>query len=198
MLIGFDFDNTIVNYDGVFHRAAIDRALIPADTPKNKLAVRDTLRQSGREDDWTELQGYVYGARMSDAEPYPGLLDVLRQFRARRITCAIVSHKTRHPFRGPAYDLHQAARAWIMDVLRDKAGALVPHDHIFLEVTKEDKLARIAELGCSHFIDDLPEILLAPAFPAPTQGILFDPDHHHAEETLPRLTHWEHLERFLA
>ena len=35
MRIGVDFDNTLVCYDGVFHRAALERGLIPSD-----LAVR--------------------------------------------------------------------------------------------------------------------------------------------------------------
>src|SRR5262245_43078397 len=44
MLIGVDFDNTIVSYDALFHRIATERDLIPADLPVNKTAVRDHLR----------------------------------------------------------------------------------------------------------------------------------------------------------
>jgi hypothetical protein len=36
---------------------------------------------------------------------------------------------------------------------------------VFLEPTKADKLTRIATLGCTHFIDDLPEFLSDPGFP---------------------------------
>jgi hypothetical protein len=35
------------------------------------------LRALGKEDVWTELQGYVYGARMAEAEAYPGVLDFM-------------------------------------------------------------------------------------------------------------------------
>ena len=48
-------------------------------------------------------------------------------------------------------------------------------DDVFLEETKEAKLARIASLDCSIYIDDLPEILLHPAFPSAVQRVLFDP-----------------------
>lgn len=41
--------------------------------------------------------------------------------------------------------------------------------------SREEKLARIAALGCTHFLDDLPEVLLAPGFPAGTAPILFAP-----------------------
>jgi len=46
---------------------------------------------------------------------------------------------------------------------------------VFLEETRDRKLARIAALGCTHFIDDLPEVLGAAGFPAAVDRILFDP-----------------------
>jgi len=40
----------------------------------SKLAVRDHLRGIDQEDVWTEMQGYVYGARMDEAAMYPGAI----------------------------------------------------------------------------------------------------------------------------
>ena len=84
MRIGVDFDNTIVCYDGLFHRVALEQGLIPASLPANKGGVRDYLRQIGREDDWTAMQGTVYGARMLEASAFPGVLDFFRR-AVRRI-----------------------------------------------------------------------------------------------------------------
>lgn len=179
MRIGIDFDNTIVNYDGVFHRVAVEQGVVPQTLPPNKVAVRNWLREAGKEDLWTEMQGYVYGSRMNDAEAYPGVFAFLSWARAAGIPVAIISHKTRHPFLGPRYDLHEAARNWIETFLRDDAGLLVAPENVYFETTKEAKWARIALTGSTHFIDDLPEILLAEAFPAAAERILFDPDHHH-------------------
>ncbi|HEY1414093.1 MAG TPA: hypothetical protein VGF36_18245, partial [Rhodopila sp.] len=72
MRIGIDFDNTIACYDGVFHQAALERGLIPPDLAHDKNSVRDHLNGSGRKNDFTELQGYVYGTRMELVSPYPG------------------------------------------------------------------------------------------------------------------------------
>ena len=66
MRIGIDFDNTIVSYDALFHKVAREQGVVPPNTPANKLAVRDYLRQIGKEDLWTEMQGYVYGERMDE------------------------------------------------------------------------------------------------------------------------------------
>ena len=71
MLIGLDFDNTIVSYDALFHKVAVEQALVPSDLPKSKLMVRDYLRKVNNETAWIEMQG-VYGARMVDAAAYPG------------------------------------------------------------------------------------------------------------------------------
>ena len=111
MRVGIDFDNTIVNYDTLFHKVALEQGVIPKTLAASKLAVRDHLRAIDKEHVWTEMQGYVYGARMEEAAMYPGVLDFLRWANLQGIGLAIVSHKTRHPFIGPKYDLHAAARA---------------------------------------------------------------------------------------
>lgn len=193
MRIGIDFDNTIVSYDSVFHRVALEKELIPADLTVSKLSVRDHLRRAGLEQTWIEMQGYVYGARMDDAAFYPGVLDFLRWGRESGIEMFIISHKTKHPFAGPQYDLHQAARSWVNKHLSDGAKPYLPVDAVFFELTKDAKLARIASLRCDVFIDDLPEIIEAPAFPPAAEGILFDPDGHHLDSKLARVQNWQQL-----
>lgn len=188
--LGLDFDNTIVCYDEVFHHAALAGGLIPPTVVRNKNAVRDHLRAHGREAAWVALQGEVYGPRLSQAEPFPGLLEFLHAAPEAGWEVCIVSHKTRHPFAGPRWDLHQAARDWIGRTLE----GLVSPANIHLELTKDDKLHRIAELGCAHFIDDLPEILLAPAFPSGTKAWLFDPAaHFDTNPRYQRVAHWSEL-----
>jgi FMN phosphatase YigB (HAD superfamily) len=187
MHIGFDFDNTIVSYDALFHKVAKEQALIDDSIPVNKLAVRDYLRATGREDIWTKMQGYVYGARMQEAEAYPGALQVMKKLKNSGHTLTIISHKTRHPYLGKPYDLHVAARRWIENYLCDQAGALISDQHIYFELTKEDKIARIAKSNCDVYIDDLPEILLTLQFPARTRRFLFDPDQHHINLSLPAI-----------
>lgn len=170
MRIGIDFDNTIVCYDQLFHRVAKERGLIGDDVPVSKEAVRNYLRATGREDDWTEMQGYVYGARMGEAQAFAGVAEFFTLAHARGLTLSIISHKTRHPYKGPPYDLHSAARGWLSN--QPWYG---PHIHTFFELTKEDKLKRIASQRCDYFIDDLPEFLAEPAFPVTTQRLLFSP-----------------------
>ena len=183
MRIGIDFDNTIVSYDTLFHKVARERDLVPPHTPVSKLAVRDHLRRIGQEEHWTAMQGYVYGARMGEALAYEGVIDFIRHAKAIGHQIFIVSHKTRHPFLGPQYDLHAAARAWIEHHMLWQGQALLPAENIFFELTKQEKLVRIGACGCDAFIDDLPEILLAADFPENTVRLLFDPEEHHVTAT---------------
>lgn len=196
MRVGIDFDNTIVSYDTLFHRVAREQGLIPDGLPMSKVSVRDHLRREGKENLWTEMQGYVYGARMDEAAMYPGVRDFLQWARTEGLAVAIVSHKTRRPFLGPQYDLHAAARAWVEHHLQDESGPLLAPRDVYFELTKEEKIARIRDIGCTHFIDDLPEILLAPDFPSAIQRILFDPEGHHAGAAgLHRVGSWSEIHR---
>jgi hypothetical protein len=113
MRIGIDFDNTIACYDGVFHAAALERGLIPAHLGRDKNSVRDHLNGSGCKDDFTELQGYVYGARMDLVSPYPGFAEFVATARRAHHELFIVSHKTKHPMLGPKHDMHAAARGFL-------------------------------------------------------------------------------------
>jgi hypothetical protein len=198
MRIGIDFDNTIVSYDLVFHRVALEAGHIPPDLPVSKISVRDYLRRHDKEHLWTEMQGYVYGVRMGEADAFPGVVDFLAWARDAGLAVAVISHRTRYPFIGPRHDLHHAARRWIETALRGTDGRLIDPGQVFFELTPEDKLRRIAERGCEYFVDDLPEIFLAPEFPQSTARLLFDPDgRHNGRSGLTAFRDWRQVRGYL-
>jgi len=172
--IGVDFDNTIACYDGVFYEAALEKGLVEPGIPATKASVRDSLRRQGKEPDWTALQGYVYGARMPDVEPFPGVLEFFESCRQFGVPVCIISHKTRYPFVGPRYDLHEASDRWLESNGFYRSAA-ISRGEVYFELTLQEKLARIGSMQCSHFIDDLPELLLEPNFPKSVERMLFAP-----------------------
>lgn len=194
MRIGIDFDNTIANYDGVFHAAAIERGLIPAGVGTGKNAVRDYLNGSGRKEAFTELQGYVYGARMDLVSPYPHAVDFVGAAIGDGHDVFVISHKTPTPMIGPAYDMHAAARGFL-EAHGFVAPGMIPAEHTFFEPTKEDKVGRAAAVGVDVFVDDLPEILAMDGFPSATRRILFDPLDGHAAANcgLERYSDWRSI-----
>ena len=172
MIVGIDFDNTIVSYDTLFKKIATERGLISSDFPASKEQIRDHLRKQGQEDAWTHMQGEVYGNRMSEAEPFSGFIDFAKKARKRGLDLFIISHKTKTPFAGPPYDLHLSASNWLRSMAIIGPDR-VAEQNVFFELTKEAKLARIKSVGCKVFIDDLPEILNAEEFPADVEKLLF-------------------------
>ncbi len=199
MKIGVDFDNTIVCYDRLFYRLAVERDLIPPHAPAQKQAIRDYLRAAKNEIAWTELQGLAYGARIGEAAPFAGVKEFFQRCRRQQVDVCIISHKTKTPFQGPAFDLHQAASGWLEQHGFFAAGEIgLAREQVFFEQTKEEKLARIARRQCSHFIDDLPEFLLAAGFPPQVERILFDPGNRgEACDVLRRLASWEEIQAAL-
>jgi len=192
--IGLDFDNTIVSYEKVYRRLvdAHGAKIVPGRSAKNIL--RDHFHRRGEADVFTRIQGEVYGPGLADAEAYPGFSSCLEQLTADGWKVVVISHRTKYPLAGPAHDLHQAARQFLE--ASGWLGEKIQEAHF--EETKEAKLARIGDCRCNFFVDDLPEILAHPAFPANCQPLLFDPSGHSQDGILPkRVRNWNELPAFL-
>lgn len=191
MLIGLDFDNTIVCYDKAIAQLAETLPDLPADLPRTKLALRDYLRRSTRESEWTASQGAIYGPGMTYAEPFPQALEVMRTLKDMGHSLCIVSHRSLRPYAGPAYDLHAAARGWVQERLAVKG--LVHNEAAFFYETREQKIAAVSALACEVFLDDLPEVLGDEHFPQACRAILFDPDRSHLQSERTRIANWSEL-----
>jgi FMN phosphatase YigB (HAD superfamily) len=193
MRLGLDFDNTLISYDQLFYRVALDKGLISPDVPKQKNAVRDFMRERGIEEEWTRMQGEVYGSRILEAAPYPDMLVTLTKLANKHIPMCIVSHKTKVPYLGEPWDLHEAARGWLQkNSFHDANGLAWPQNQIFFELTKQEKIKRIIELGCTHYVDDLPEIL--DMLPAHIEKILFAPSLDiQARSNWKQMSSWQEL-----
>lgn len=198
MKIGVDFDNTIVCYDNVFYKVASERFLIPTHLSGSKNDIRNYLRKTGKEDIWTELQGYVYGACMEMAYPYQGVYDFFNACIENGIKTYIISHRTKYPFLGERYDLHNAAYRWLKAHNFIGKSGLIDEDKVFFELTADDKLKKIIETECDVFIDDLPEFLFKDGFPPTTKKILFDPANQFNEKKdFLRFTSWKEISDYL-
>lgn len=163
--IGIDLDHTIADYRGPLVRLCAEHGLDPAGGDP-KILLRDTLRAAGREREWTEIQGELYGPMMAGAAVAPGFAGFLERARDHGFSCVIISHRSRRPILGADHDLHAIAAGWLA---AQGLGGLVAH----FEETRAAKLARIGDLRPAVFIDDLPEVLLDPAFPKGTRALRY-------------------------
>lgn len=195
MLIGLDFDNTIVCYDKAIVRLADELFDLPPDLPRTKSALRDFLRQTNREPEWTAFQGALYGPGMTYAEPFKQALETMQALTDMGHSLCIISHRSPLPYAGPPYDLHAAARAWIERSLANRG--LIENDRANFYESFGQKIAAIRKFGCEVFLDDLPEVLEDEHFPSTCRAILFDPERFHAESKSQRLEQWDEFPALL-
>jgi hypothetical protein len=195
--IGIDFDNTIITYDDEFRAAAEAGGLIAPGFSGNKQAVRDAIRLlPDGELAWQRLQGQVYGKGIGGAAIVAGVATFLRRCRTEGCAVVVVSHKTEYGHFDPdRVNLRKAALDWM-------AGqGLLGGDHgialadIHFESTRAEKLARIAALSLTHFIDDLEEVLTDPDFPPDVERILFADGAQPASPSYISCSTWRDIER---
>ena len=194
--LGLDFDNTLIVYDSVFKKVALEKNLIPNDFPESKNLIRNHLRKRNKEKSFTIIQGEVYGSRISEAAQANEMFEALKNIQDLEIELFIVSHKTKTPYEGPKYDLHSAALSWLeKNLFFETSGINLPRENVYFELTKENKIKKIEALGCTHFIDDLPEILqmINPNI----KRVLYDPLENYSKTDFINMRNWSDLNKFI-
>jgi hypothetical protein len=187
-VIGVDFDNTLVSYDALVYDVARRRDLVPESTPRSKPAVRDAIRRSAGDEAWHAVQTVIYGERMGEARLIDGVAAFFARARRQGVPVFIVSHKAEQTEAGGRrVRLREAALRWMArQRFFEPDGLGLARSHVHFEPTRAGKLSRIRALACTHFVDDLAETFLEPAFPDGVRKILYAP--HGASVLLPGMT----------
>ena len=175
---GIDFDNTIVTYDELLITIARERRLIDAAHVQTKRNIRDQIRQlPDGEIEWQKCQALLYGQRIGEARLVEGVDAFIALCRQRGIPVHIVSHKTEFSrYDATGTNLRTAAMNWmIANRFFEPEGLGLAPRNVHFAATAEEKIERIRELACTHFIDDLEEIFLKDTFPPATARILYEP-----------------------
>jgi hypothetical protein len=182
-VIGVDFDNTIIGYDDLLFRLAVERRLIPFDARRGKKAIRDRIRLDHGDIEWQKLQAEMYGPRIGEAVLIDGVNDFFRACRKHGVPVYIVSHKTAFSnLSGAGANFHDAATGWLrLHGFFNADGLGLSERQVFYKPTLPEKVAQISRLKCTHFIDDLEETFHEAGFPAGVRKLLFNPHHETSE-----------------
>ncbi len=167
ILFGTDFDNTIVSYDHLFQASAREMGVEVPSHLTTKAGIRDYIRSLPRgEILWQKIQADVYGPRMSEARIIDGFDAFISRCREHAIPVFIVSHKTKFAAQDREINLRFSALTWMEanGFFDRKRLGFLPSE-VFFEATRESKITKIRNLRCSHFVDDMEEVLLHDGFP---------------------------------
>lgn len=146
------------------------------------------------------MQALVYGPRIGEAAPAPGSAEFLEECTRNGLKVNIVSHKTEFAnYDETGTNLRCAAMSWLeQHRFFDSPSYGLSRDDVYFESTRKDKLDRIRQLGCTHFIDDLEETFLEESFPPRVLKLLYSsqspvptPDYVHLAGDWRRIT--DHL-----
>ena len=173
MHIGFDLDNTIAIYDDAIQIAAQRLENLPVDACLNKIALSRYLKNDGRNSEWTEIQGELYGPLMEHAFTTLGWKYVVQDAVRRGDDISIISHRTKTPYGTQEYDLHAYANAWIEKNVLNLIQELCSIN-IYLFETLEEKLNAINICGCDMYVDDLDSVINHSMFPSCCRGIILN------------------------
>ncbi|MBI3558304.1 MAG: hypothetical protein HY074_18715, partial [Deltaproteobacteria bacterium] len=168
--IGVDFDNTIISYRKLFHELAVAQGWVPPQPALSKEQVKSVLlKQDGNDLRWQSLQAKAYGPEILRAAPFEGFREFVSSAALQGHEIVIVSQKSVASHYDPSVRLREWALRWCAE---QKITGIAP-GNIFFEATREEKVARISALKLDLFVDDLPEVLEHPEFPASTTAVWF-------------------------
>ena len=160
MVIGFDFDNTIIDYSNSFKILAKKKKYNKINSNLDKNSLKDFLIKNKKQNEWTIIQGEVYGKYITRAELYKGFIKLFRYLLKKNIKIFIVSHKTKYPYLGKKINLRKEAKKWIQkNIIYKNKIFNFSMKNVYFENSIEKKINRIVKLKCNIFIDDLPQIL---------------------------------------
>jgi hypothetical protein len=141
-----------------------------------KSALRDTLRSDvDGEQLWQRIQGLVYGRHIRFARVHSGVHEFIRRARVAGHEVFIVSHKTQFGHQDESKTpLRDTALSWLTErgIVGD-GPQQIPQSGVLFADSRDVKVGILERLSLDVFVDDLPEVLLHPRFPARTRRILF-------------------------
>ncbi len=168
--IGFDLDNTIINYDlsaqkygqkiGIEGVRSVSE--LKSKLKDGKLAV----------DEWTRAQSWIYGEGLAHATVQRDFLPLLEQLADREYSVYVVSHKTQFgPIQFGSVPFVEFTLKWLNN---SSLGSILEKNvNLFFEETRRLKVQRISQLSLDFFVDDLVEVINDKYFPEHTIGILY-------------------------
>ena len=167
----------------------------------SKKHIRDYIRSLEEGDiKWQKLQAIVYGHLIKEAKVIDGVYNFFNKCKKRNAKLYILSHKTEFAKYDPTKTcLRKTAMQWLeVNNFFNKLESPLTKQHVFFESSRLEKINRIQNLKCTHFIDDLEEIFKEKSFPKGVNKILFDP-HGESKDSyeVKKFRNWDDINEYI-
>lgn len=178
MRFGFDFDNTLVNYDKAASIWGNVKGLKHIKTFDELKKIY--LNQENYHEEWIEVQEWLYTEGIKYARFTPGVLELIEALYKKGSAIFIVSHKSHYSFK-TNLDLIKPATTWLEFMISKSLSEF--NIRYFFEESRAAKIQKIVDLQLTHFVDDLQIIFADKLFPKNVKGFLLS---IHSPTDLPR------------
>ena len=159
--LGIDLDNTIICYDNLIHDLAKKKfkKINFGQKIKSKKFIKNKIIKFYGNDQWTKLQGIIYGKKILHAKIFDGFKDEILKLR-EEFDIFIISHKTKKAAIGKNINLRTAAKKFLKknDISFCK-NEIIDQNKILFTETKREKIDIIKNKKIDIFVDDLDDIL---------------------------------------
>jgi len=159
--LGIDLDNTVICYDKLIYDLAKKKYPDLNFTKSNisKESIKKKIIKFYGNNQWTELQGLIYGEKILKADLYDNFKEVIKELK-NNFKIFIISHKTRYPVLGEKINLRNSAKNFLKNnKISFCENELIDQKRIYFAETKQEKIDIIKGQKIDIFIDDLDEIL---------------------------------------
>jgi hypothetical protein len=170
--IGFDLDNTLIDYAPAFPEILEQHGLDPQ---LSRDEVRQLLQSTdGNDFVWQEIQSKIYTIGLKKAQIARGALECISFLQESKCEVFVVSHKTKttQPRFG-GVELHSLVHNWLEN-------SEIPinfeiNQNLYFRDSLEAKVQQIQTLKLDLFVDDLHEVVNHSNFPRKTLGWHYTP-----------------------
>ena len=151
MIVGIDFDNTIIDYDNLFIKAAINHGWLDDRLLTKKEVKQGLVDKYGEDSKWQILQAEVYGKCITDADLFTDCREFIKFLVSSGSTVYIVSHKTEFSNFDGKTRLIKPAIKWLVEKKLIGSQGLLPVQQVSFHPTREEKTL----LLCNALTDSL-------------------------------------------
>jgi hypothetical protein len=159
MRICIDIDNTLLDYNSLFIKAAdLESVNLPLPLSfQDKNAVKNFVKEELKDEQlWLRIQGHCYGHLIEEAPLFDGALEAIKEIVASGHEVVIIGHKSKKSYCGSYTDLQEKSlkRLTVLGIV-DVVGIV----NIHYRETVEEKIKLIAKSKPDLLIDDLVTVI---------------------------------------
>lgn len=191
--IGFDLDNTIINYAATVRKYCVIKG-IPVQNSIDSL--RHILKKSENDQGfWIEAQSWIYGPGIESAQLANNFVKLCQKLKEMDYEIKVFSHKTEFgPKEFGSQPFRNFANTWLQN--SDAHQYLSPKQNVSYFNSLNEKVAAINKYSPNYYIDDLLKVFAHPDYNRTIKSFIYG-RHHKEFDWLFSINDFDQLKSFI-